>query len=107
MATARACLLTGLIALVLAASPLLLGPSLRQTAIGRGFDQVNPFSVALNAYDAVIIDAQPVLAPGANLAVVLGWLVIALSFAVVSFRSRLASLTVDFQRPTAKTKVKN
>src|SRR5262249_49294491 len=56
----RAGLLGGLIALLLSASPLLLGSSLRQSAVGRAYDLVNPFSATVNAYDAVIIDSQPI-----------------------------------------------
>ena len=86
LAMVRTGLLAGLIVLVLAASPLLLGPSLRQSAIGRAFDFVNPFSAAINAYDAVIIDSQPITAQQANLAVTIVWLVLALWFARRSFR---------------------
>lgn len=86
MASARSCLLTALIALIVSASPLLLGPSLRQSAIGRGFDLINPFSGALNAYDAVIIDSQPIIAQVVPLAVVFTWLAITLAFALWSVR---------------------
>lgn len=86
LASARAGLLTGLIALVVSASPLLLGPSLRQAAIGRAFDAINPFSAAVNAYDAVIIDSQAVLAQWPHLAVAAAWLVFALWLARSGFR---------------------
>ncbi len=86
LATARTGLLIGLIALLLAASPLLLGPSLRQSAIGRAFDAVNPFSAAVNAYDAAIIDSQPLAGQAANLAVTVVWLGLALWFARASVR---------------------
>lgn len=86
LAMARTGLLVGLIALMLAASPLLLGPSLRQSAIGRAFDSVNPFSAAVNAYDAVIIDSQPIAAQMPNLAVTIVWLALALWLARASFR---------------------
>jgi ABC-type transport system involved in multi-copper enzyme maturation permease subunit len=82
LATARATLLTSLIGLMFAASPLLFGPSLRQTAIGRGFDQVNPFAAALNAYDAMIIDSERLAAQGGHLLVALCWLALALWFAL-------------------------
>lgn len=85
-ASARTALLSGLVILVLSASPLLLGPSLRQSAIGRMFDAVNPFSAAVNAYDAVIIDSQGIAAQGMNFLVVLAWLAIALWFARLGFR---------------------
>lgn len=81
LGSARSSLLTGLIVLLLSASPLLLGPSLRQSAIGRAFDMVNPFSGALNAYDAVIIDSQTVLAQLPHFAVTLVWLALTLWFA--------------------------
>ena len=83
---ARTGLLIGLIALLLAASPLVLGPSLRQSAIGRAFDAVNPFSAAVNAYDAVIIDSQAITAQAANLVVTLVWLALALWFARAGVR---------------------
>lgn len=86
LASVRAGLLTGLIALVLSASPLMLGPSLRQSAIGRAFDTVNPFSAAVNAYDAVIIDSQTILAQWAHIAVAAVWLVLTLWLARSSFR---------------------
>lgn len=83
--SARSSLLTGLIVLLLSASPLLLGPSLRQSAVGRAFDAVNPFSGALNAYDAVIIDSQAIFAQLPHFAVTLAWLAISLWFAARGF----------------------
>ncbi len=88
--TVRSSLLTGLIILVLAASPVFLGPGLRQSAAGRWFDAVNPFSAALNAYDLIIIDSQPIGAQSAALAITLLWLGLTLWFARVRFE-RVAS----------------
>jgi len=85
--SARTALLVGLVMLVLLASPLLLGPSLRQSAIGRMFDAVNPFSAAVNAYDAVIIDSQAIAAQGVHFLVTAAWLIVTLWFARSSFRS--------------------
>lgn len=85
LASARAGLLTGLITLVLSASPLLLGPSLRQSVIGRAFDAVNPFSAAVNAYDAVIIDSQTILAQWPHAAVAADWLALTLWLARSGF----------------------
>jgi ABC-type transport system involved in multi-copper enzyme maturation permease subunit len=82
--SARSSLLIGLIVLFLSASPLLLGPSLRQAAVGRAFDAINPFSAALNAYDAVIIDSQSFTAQIPHLAVTLVWLALTLWFAANS-----------------------
>ncbi len=84
--SARAALLVGLVTLVVSVSPLLLGPSLRQSAIGRMFDAVNPFSAAVNAYDAVIIDSQSIVAQSFHMLVAAIWLVLTLVFARVSFR---------------------
>ncbi len=81
LGTARSSLLTGLICLMVSASPLLLGPSLRQSAIGKAFDAINPFSAAVNAYDAIIIDSQPIGAQAMSIAVVLVWLGLTLWFA--------------------------
>jgi ABC-type transport system involved in multi-copper enzyme maturation permease subunit len=85
----RTAMMSGLVALVLSASPLLLGPGLRQSAVGRIFDAVNPFSAAVNAYDAVIIDSQSIGAQGVSLAVAAVWLLMALWLAQSGFR-RLA-----------------
>lgn len=86
--SARAALLASLIALLLAASPLPLGPGLRQSAIGRGFDAVNPFSGAVNALDAMVIDGQGLAAQGWHLALVFGWLALAYAAALRSLRPR-------------------
>lgn len=83
--SSRAALLAGLIALLVAASPLLIGPSLRQSALGRVFDALNPFSAAVNAYDAVIIDSQSLLAQALPLGHALLWLALTLWFARAAF----------------------
>jgi ABC-2 type transport system ATP-binding protein len=85
LSSARPALLTGLIALVLSASPVLLGPSLRQAAIGRAFDAVNPFSAAVNAYDAVIIDSQAMVGQASHLAVAAVWLALTLWLSRMAF----------------------
>jgi ABC-type transport system involved in multi-copper enzyme maturation permease subunit len=83
---ARSSLLSALICLMVSASPLLLGPGLRQSAIGKAFDTVNPFSAAVNAYDAIIIDSQTIGAQAASLIVVFIWFGLTLCFARRSFR---------------------
>ncbi len=82
----RGALLTGLVFLILSASPLLLGPSLRQSAVGRMFDAINPFSAAVNAYDAVIIDSQSLALQGGHFLVAYAWLIVAVWFAHFGFR---------------------
>jgi hypothetical protein len=81
LASARSALMIGLIVLILAASPTLLGPGMRRTAIGRAFDWVNPFSMVLNAIDSVVIDSEPLLAQAVPFAVALAWLLLALWYA--------------------------
>lgn len=83
----RAALLTALITLMLLASPLLLGPALRQSAIGKAFDAVNPFSAALNSYDSAVIDSQPLSMQLPRLTVPLIWLALTLWFAKRSVES--------------------
>lgn len=80
----RTSLMTMLIALLLGASPLLLGPSLRQSTLGRLFDAINPFSHAVNALDAMIIDSTGLMTQLVHFGVVLTWLVIAIAFATRS-----------------------
>lgn len=87
--SARNALTIGLVVLILAASPALLGPGLRKTAIGVVFDRVNPFSAVLNAIDAVVIDSEPLLAQGVPFAVALAWLLLAFWYA----RRSVARLT--------------
>ena len=69
-----ASLLSTVTLLMLAASPLLIGPGLRNTAIGRALDAVNPFAGALNTFDSVIIDSQTFYVQVARLLLVLIWL---------------------------------
>jgi ABC-type transport system involved in multi-copper enzyme maturation permease subunit len=51
-------LLVNLIVFLLSGSPILLGPSLRQTAVGQVIDLINPLANALNTLDSVVIDGQ-------------------------------------------------
>lgn len=83
----RAALITALIALVLLASPLMLGPSLRQSAIGKAFDAVNPFSAAVNSFDSVVIDSQAFSMQLGRFAVTLTWLGVTMWFARRSVRT--------------------
>lgn len=82
----RSALLTSLITLMLLASPLLLGPSLRQSTIGKLFDAVNPFSAAVNTFDSVVIDSQPLGMQITRLAITLVWLILTSVFAIRSVR---------------------
>ncbi len=82
----RSALVTSLITLMLLASPLLLGPSLRQSAIGKLFDALNPFSAAVNTFDSVVIDSQPLAMQLTRLGVTLVWLVLTAAFAIRSVR---------------------
>jgi hypothetical protein len=90
--SARSALTIGLVVLILAASPTLLGQGLRKTAIGFAFDWVNPFSTVLNAIDAVVIDSEPLLAQSVPFVVALAWMLLALWYARRSV-SRLTGLS--------------
>lgn len=84
--TVRATLGTSLITLVLLASPLLIGPRLRQNPIGKWFDAINPFSAAVNAFDSAVIDSQPVSMQLPQLATAFVWLGLTAWFAASSVR---------------------
>jgi ABC-type transport system involved in multi-copper enzyme maturation permease subunit len=71
-------LLSTITLLMLAATPLLIGPGLRGTAIGRALDAINPVAGALNTFDSVIIDSEPFAAQGGRLLLVVAWLVLCL-----------------------------
>jgi ABC-type transport system involved in multi-copper enzyme maturation permease subunit len=85
----RSGLLIGLILLLVSASPLLLGPSLRQSTVGQIFDMLNPLSNALNAYDAILIDSQSVTSQATHLGAVIAWLVLTLAVAARRFQTAI------------------
>jgi ABC-type transport system involved in multi-copper enzyme maturation permease subunit len=61
MKTFKGVLAIGLTLLLFSASPVLLGPSLRQSTVGQMMDFVNPFADALNTLDSVVIDGQGIV----------------------------------------------
>jgi len=69
-----ASLLSTVTLLMLAAIPLLIGPGLRGSVIGRALDAVNPFAGAINTFDSVIIDSEPFSAQITQLLLVAAWL---------------------------------
>jgi ABC-2 type transport system permease protein len=83
----RVALITVLITLMLLASPLVLGPGLRQSVIGKVFDAVNPFAAAINSFDSVVIDSQPLSMQLGRLLVALIWLILTLWFATRSVKA--------------------
>ncbi len=84
-----AALNAALVVLLLSASPLVIGPGLRRTTIGAAFDAVNPFSAALNAVDAVVIDGERLAAHALAFCAVAVWALAAGWFAWAGMR-RLA-----------------
>jgi len=58
MRSSRGALSLSLTILLLTGSPVVLGASLRQSAVGRLLDLINPMAGALNTLDSVIIDSQ-------------------------------------------------
>ena len=58
MQTFKGVLFLSLTILLLLASPVVLGASLRQSSVGRLLDLINPLALALNTLDSVIIDSQ-------------------------------------------------
>lgn len=86
LALARTSLLTALIFLLLSASPLLLGPGLRQSVVGKAFDAINPFSAAVNAYDLAIIDSTALAGQWPYFLVTLAWLGLMALFAAGGVR---------------------
>lgn len=82
----RGALATSLITLMLLASPLLLGPSLRQSGAGRAFDALNPFAAAVNSFDSAVIDSQPLAMQLGRLALAAAWVAAGFWFARRSVR---------------------
>jgi len=58
MRTLKGVLSIGLSLFLISGTPIVLGPSLRQSAVGRLIDTVNPFANALNMLDSVVVDSQ-------------------------------------------------
>ena len=71
-----ASLLSMVTVLMLAASPLVIGPGLRGTVVGQILDALNPFACALNTFDSVIIDSDPFSVQLSRLALVIAWLLL-------------------------------
>lgn len=69
----KSALSVGLTLFLLAGSPIILGPSLRQSTVGRAIDLLNPFAGALNTLDSVIIDSQGLLFQLLRLAIMVGY----------------------------------
>jgi ABC-2 type transport system permease protein len=86
----RSALLTAILVFVISASPLLIGPGLEETAIGRLFDKVNPFWAALNTFDAVVVDSEPLYWQSVGIVATLAWLIVSAWYAHHSVR-RLVS----------------
>jgi hypothetical protein len=86
-----ASLLATITLLMLTASPLLIGPGLRGSVIGRALDAVNPFAGALNTFDSVIIDSDPFSSQTVRLVLVMAWLVLCL------IAARRSAARPDFQ----------
>jgi ABC-type transport system involved in multi-copper enzyme maturation permease subunit len=69
----KSALSVGLTIFLVAGSPVILGPSLRQSAVGRAIDLLNPFAGALNTLDSVIIDSQGLLFQLLRLTIMVGY----------------------------------
>ena len=85
-----ASLLSSTTILMLATSPLLIGPGLRRTAIGRCLDAINPLAGALNTFDSVIIDSEPFSAQITRLLLVAAW------FGLCLFAARRSAANLHF-----------
>jgi ABC-type transport system involved in multi-copper enzyme maturation permease subunit len=68
----------GLTLFLLFGSPVVLGPSLRQSSVGRIIDWINPFAHGLNMLDSVVVDSQGTSFQLAHLAVLVAYAVVVL-----------------------------
>ena len=78
MKTLKGALSIGLTAFLLSGSPILLGPSLRQSTVGRFVDLINPFANALNMLDSVVVDSLGVLFQIIPLAILVSYTIAAI-----------------------------
>ena len=90
MKTFKGALSIGLTAFLLSGSPILLGPSLRQSAIGRFIDLINPFADALNMLDSVVVDSLGVVFQIIPLAILVSYAIAAMW--VLSMTTRRVNL---------------
>lgn len=63
----------GLAIFLLAGSPVVMGPSLRQSSVGRLIDSINPVAHGVNMLDSVIVDSQGLSFQTTHLAALTGW----------------------------------
>jgi ABC-type transport system involved in multi-copper enzyme maturation permease subunit len=80
MQTSKGALSINMTILLLLGSPVVLGPSLRQSIVGRMLDLVNPLAGALNTLDSVIIDSQGLAFQLLSLAIMILYFLVALWF---------------------------
>jgi len=78
MKTFKGALSIGITAFLLSGSPILLGPSLRQSTVGRFIDLINPFANALNMLDSVVVDSLGVLFQIIPLAILVSYAIAAI-----------------------------
>lgn len=76
----------GLAIFLLAGSPVVMGPSLRQSSIGRVVDWGNPFAHGLNMLDSVIVDSQGLSFQLGHLVVLAGYAVVVAMFVILTTR---------------------
>ena len=80
----------GIAACLFSAVPLVLGPSLRQSAVGRLFDWLNPFALCTNMIDSIVIDSQGLEQNWPALAILIVYL--ALAFIIMNQASKKVNL---------------
>lgn len=78
--TVKGALTIGLILFLLSGSPIIIGPSLRQSAVGRFIDWVNPFGNALNMMDSVVVDSQNFLVQLPHIAILIFYSIVSIWF---------------------------
>jgi ABC-2 type transport system permease protein len=78
MRTFKGAMSIGLTVFLLSGSPILLGPSLRQSTVGRFIDLLNPFANALNMLDSVIVDSLGILFQITPLAILISYTIAAM-----------------------------
>lgn len=80
----------GVAVALFSAVPLVLGPSLRQSAVGHLFDWLNPFALCTNMIDSIVIDSQGLEQNWSALATLIVYL--ALTFMIMNRTTRKVTL---------------
>jgi len=82
-------MLLNLAVVLLSASVILVSPAMRQSALGKIMDYLNPFADAINTLDSVIIDSEPFSMQALRLAMIAGFAIVTVLVTVTGAKKEI------------------